>query len=261
MKIGIIGYGVVGKAAEKTFSKKFDIIKYDKYMDLDDFESLNESDLIFIMVPTPFDSHTNLSDDSAIIDSLTNLEKIKFYSKKPVIIKSTVVPGSCHRYSNEFNLNIVFNPEFLRESTSPFEDFENQNTVVLGTLDKSTFETVKSVYQKVLNGKEDYFQTSYITAEMIKMSQNATLASRVAIANLIYDACIESGANYLDVKKIAFDRFDILGPHMVQVPGPDDKRGFGGKCLPKDISAFNSLYPSGVLDKIIEYNKTLRDDG
>ena len=50
MKIGIIGYGVVGKAAEITFSKKYQVIKYDKFADYDSFSDLLDSKFIFIMV-------------------------------------------------------------------------------------------------------------------------------------------------------------------------------------------------------------------
>ena len=260
VKLGIIGYGVVGKAAEKTFSKFYEVIKYDKYKSLDDFSKLNEADMVFIMVPTPFDTITLSSDDFAVIESLHKLEEINFDSSKPVIIKSTVIPGSCNKYLSNFNLEIVFNPEFLRESTTPFEDFENQHTVVLGTDNSSIFDKIKRMYERVLNKDTKYFQTSPITAEMVKISQNVTLASRVSIANIIYEACSEFGADYDKLVEIAFDRFDILGPHMVKVPGPDGKKGFGGKCLPKDISAFNSLYRHDILDKIIKYNKSLRDD-
>ena len=95
---------------------------------------------------------------------------------------------------------------------------------------------------------------------MVKSSQNTMLASRVAIANVIYDACQKFNIDYKSVRKIAFDNFDILGPHMVQVPGPDGKRGFGGKCLPKDIRAFAQIYNSALLKEIINYNDNLRDD-
>jgi len=86
------------------------------------------------------------------------------------------------------------------------------------------------------------------------------LASRVALANMVYDACVENNIEYNKVKEIAFDSFSILGPHMTQVPGPDGSRGFGGKCLPKDIRAFSTVYNSDLLDSIIKYNDSLRDD-
>ena len=81
-------------------------------------------DFVFIMVPTPFDCNVNQVDDSAVLESLEKLGKGGY--RKIVIIKSTIPPGACLRYSQNFNLNIVFNPEFLRESTTPNEDFENQ---------------------------------------------------------------------------------------------------------------------------------------
>ena len=95
---------------------------------------------------------------------------------------------------------------------------------------------------------------------MIKCAQNTMLASRVAIANLIFDACKKHGIEYGKVRSIAFDKFEIIGPHMTQVPGPDGNRGFGGKCLPKDIRAFSTVYDSDLLNKIISYNDSLRDD-
>ena len=66
--------------------------------------------------------------------------------------------------------------------------------------------------------------------------------------------------NYSSIKKIAFDSFEVLGPHMTEVPGPDGQRGFGGKCLPKDLNSFNSVFNSTVLSNIIKYNENLRDD-
>ena len=95
---------------------------------------------------------------------------------------------------------------------------------------------------------------------MIKTAQNTMLASRVALSNMIYDACEKNGIDYQKIKQIAFDKFEILGPHMTQDPGPDSSRGFGGKCLPKDIRAFSTVYNSKLLEEIIAYNDTLRDD-
>lgn len=258
MKVGLIGYGVVGKAAENTFQKEYDIVKYDKYQDLDDFKSLLYCDFVFIMVPTPFDCKKNAVDQSAITESLEKLAAFQY--KNIVIIKSTVPPGSCINYVGKYDLDIVYNPEFLRESTTPNEDFENQHTIVIGTDTKQTFEKVKNLYHKVSVSNAHYYHVSATDAEMIKCSQNTMLASRVALANMVYDACIKHNVDYELVKKIAFERFDILGPYMVQVPGPDGKRGYGGKCLPKDTMAFSTINDSELLLKIIEYNNSLRDD-
>ena len=257
-KIGIIGYGVVGKAADNTLSKVYDIVKYDKYQALDDFSLLIDCKFVFIMVPTPFDCDKKEVNQEAIIESLTRLEDIGF--RNIVIIKSTVPPGSCKNYTDKFNHRIVFNPEFLRESTTPNEDFENQDTIVIGTKSDKDFDLVREMYKKVAVPHAKYFHTSASEAEMIKTAQNTMLASRVALANMIYDACEENNIDYQKVKEIAFDSFEILGPHMTQVPGPDGNRGFGGKCLPKDIRGFSTVYESDLLNEIINYNDTLRDD-
>ena len=95
---------------------------------------------------------------------------------------------------------------------------------------------------------------------MIKCAQNTMLASRVALANMIFDACSKNSIDYQKIREVAFDPFDIIGPYMTQVPGPDGSRGFGGKCLPKDIRAFSTIYKSKLLEEIISYNDSLRKD-
>ena len=257
-RIGIIGYGVVGKAADNTLSKEYDIVKFDKFQSLDRFEDLLLCDFIFVMVPTPFDCANNRVDLSSVDESIEKLAFLNYGGL--VIIKSTIPPGTCDSYSRSFDLEIIFNPEFLRESTTPNEDFENQDTVVIGTFSKKSYRKVRDMFKKVLVPDAKYFHTSPKDAEMIKTAQNTMLASRVALANMIYDACNENSVDYNLVKEIAFDKFDILGPHMTQVPGPDGERGFGGKCLPKDIRAFSTVYTSDLLESIIDYNDSLRAD-
>ncbi len=258
MKIGIIGFGVVGKAAANTFEKAYDVVCYDKFLSLDSFDEISKCDFTFIMVPTPFDVSENKVDDSAVMESLEKLAELSYSGI--VIIKSTIPPGFTDLYSNNFDLEIVFNPEFLRESTSPMEDFENQDIIVIGASSEKTFLLVKKMYHKVTVPHAKFYHTTNKEAEMIKTAQNTMLASRVALANMIYDACDKNNVDYQKVKEIAFDNFEILGTHMVQVPGPDGNRGFGGKCLPKDIRAFSTVHESDLLTEIINYNDSLRDD-
>jgi len=257
-KIGIIGYGVVGKAIDLTLASQFETFKFDKFSHYDPFEKLLDTSFIFISVPTPYDQSTMKTDDSAVRESLRKLDENEYSGI--VIVKSTLALGSSKLYNEEYNLRLVFNPEFLRESLTPDKDFKEQDTVVIGSDSSDHFYQVKKMYEKVLIEEAEYFHTSFDAAEMVKLAQNAMLASRVALANIIFDSCESYNIDYSLLRKIAFDRFDILGPHMVQVPGPDGKRGFGGKCLPKDISAFSKISDSEIIKQIINYNKTLRDD-
>ena len=207
MVIGIIGYGVVGKAADYTFSKVFETVKYDKYFDYDEFRSLLSCDFIFVMVPTPFNCETNSVDLSSVEDVLERLNRSNY--ENLVVIKSTVPPGSCDYFTNRYNLKIVFNPEFLRESTTPNEDFENQDTIVIGTDSEQAFNSLKKMYQEVAVSHAEYYHTTTREAEMIKTAQNTMLASRVALANMIYDACEKNNIDYQKIKQIAFDKFEI----------------------------------------------------
>ena len=257
-KVGIIGYGVVGRAIANAFEKKYNLVKYDKYVNYDDFSSLSNCDTVFISVPTPFDCENSSVDDSAITEALSNLENINF--KGIVIIKSTIPPGSIANYIKKFNLSLVYNPEFLRESTTPNEDFANQTCIVIGTENEEVYKFVKLLYQKVAVSNAEYHKVTPLEAEMIKYAQNTMLASRVALANIIHDACDEHSISYDIIRKLAFDDLELLGPHMVQVPGPDGNKGFGGKCLPKDIMGFSTIHNNEVLNAIIRYNETLRDD-
>ena len=108
MIIGIIGYGVVGKAIDATVSKIYKTIKYDKFSKIDAFNSLLECQQIFISVPTPFDCNKEHVDLSAILESLERLQKINYSGI--VIIKSTIPPGTSDIYSDKFDFDLVFNP-------------------------------------------------------------------------------------------------------------------------------------------------------
>ena len=240
------------------------------FFSIDVETNIREADVIFISVNTPTKTYGVGSGHAA------DLRYVEICARriaeigggdKIVVEKSTVPVRTAHMVKeilgaaqNGFEYQVVSNPEFLRESTTPNEDFANQETVVIGTDEDSTYKLTKKMFEKVLLPSSDYYNTSLAEAEMIKCAQNTMLASRVALANMIYDACEDNNLEYQKVKEIAFDRFEILGPYMTQVPGPDGNRGFGGKCLPKDIRGFSTVHDSKIIKEIISYNNNLRTD-
>lgn len=242
MNIGIIGRGFVGTAVEFGFSTQtgvtdFVIRAYDKdpSKSLNTLsETVNESDIIFLSVPTPSneDGSINLSILESAIDDIA---KINERHDNIILIRSTVVPGTTAKFQAKYpTLNLVFNPEFLTEASAKF-DFINQARVVLGGDSRNTA-VVASMYKKRFGHTQCVIETTFETAELIKYMNNCYFAMKVSFLNemkLVSDAV---GADWEDAKE-GFVRDGRVGHSHMNVPGPDGKLGFGGSCFPKDIQA------------------------
>jgi nucleotide sugar dehydrogenase len=242
MNIGIIGRGFVGSSVEFGFSAQTGVTGFDlKIYDKDPSksvntlaETVNESDVIFLSVPTPSneDGSINLSIlEAAIADIYSVNERMD----NIVLIRSTVVPGTTSRLQAQYpSLNLVFNPEFLTERSAKF-DFINQARVVLGGDTRNTA-VVAEMYKKRFGHTQCVIETTFETAELIKYMSNCYFAMKVSFLNemkLISDAI---GADWEDAKE-GFVRDGRIGHSHMNVPGPDGRLGFGGSCFPKDIQA------------------------
>lgn len=239
MNVGIVGRGFVGGAMYKNFKDVFPTEVYDidetkrtcNSMD----ELVNHSDIIFVCVPTP--SNADGSCNVSIVEKV--VEKIASYKKDlVVVIKSTVVPGTTKRLIQETGLKIAFNPEFLTERNAD-EDFKFQKLIVVGSEDVETNDKVWKVYHEFVV-KMGYMplmkSCSTDEAEMFKYLANCFLATKVIFANEFKILCDKVGIDYSNVANIA--KLDNrLGATHWQVPGPDNKLGFGGSCFPKDTAA------------------------
>jgi UDPglucose 6-dehydrogenase len=240
-KVGLVGYGIVGKALGSVLSTKFELAIYDKYLtghqDLNNvLTSCNE---LFVAVPTPM-NHDGSIDLSYVTTALSSIkEGLKEVNKKNIIVvlRSTIVPGTTEKLQKKFQtLKLVFNPEFLTERTY-IQDMKNTARVVLGG-NKKDCEKVAQIYKKIFP-KAKYIITNSKTAEMIKYSANITLAGQVIIANELFQICKKIGIDWSFVRDaIVLD--SLIGKNN-NVPGPDGDFGFGGKCLPKDLNALIHL--------------------
>lgn len=239
-KIGVIGRGFVGSAVEFGFSaqcgcsaqlKSFDIDPKKSKDSLE--ETVNQSDFIFLSVPTP--SNSNGIDISYLINALENIKNVNKRTDNIILIRSTIIPGTTKKLQSQFsNLNIVFNPEFLTQRSAKY-DFINQSRFVLGGKDLYT-NKVAELYRWRFGKTIRVILTNYETAEMIKYMNNCFFSTKVAFMNemkLVADKC---GADW----ERAVEGFSLdgrIGNSHLSVPGHDGKKGFGGSCLPKDIRA------------------------
>ena len=246
-KIGVIGNGFVGGAVAHGFSpastgtcevKVYDVMPERALNTLD--ETVNDSDFVFVSVPTPMDKNGNIS-LKLIYKVFDEINDVNKKQNNIIILKSTVIPGTTEMLQEKFpELNIVFNPEFLTEKSSRL-DFINQDRVILGG-DKLYTSKVSELF----NERFKYchiIQTDYNTSEMIKYFGNVFFAVKVAFVNEVKLLCDAVGADW-DTALEGFVADGRVGDSHLNVPGPDGKLGFGGSCFPKDINAFMSFAKS-----------------
>ncbi|RPG58568.1 MAG: UDP-glucose/GDP-mannose dehydrogenase family protein [Flavobacteriales bacterium TMED191] len=239
-KIGIIGRGFVGSAVEFGFSAQTGcdaIVKvYDKNPKLSQNtleETLNESDFVFLSVPTPSNSDGSINLE-VLEQALFDINKINNRSNI-ILIRSTIVPGTTRDFQDSFsNLNLVFNPEFLTERSAKY-DFINQSRFILGGKTKDTSK-VADLFRWRFGETTSIIETNFETAELIKYMNNCFFATKVSFLNEMKLMSDKIGADWVTAVE-GFVRDGRIGHSHLSVPGPDGKLGFGGSCFPKDIQA------------------------
>lgn len=242
--IGVIGYGIVGQAVAHVFSPFADEITiYDKYKDHDSLEeTARGAEYVFICVPTPFDYSAHKI-DLQILDEVMEEVAPLATGETICVIKSTVVPGTTDAYRERYPaLNLAMVPEFLREATY-LQDAENPHRVIIGAADEQVSQQLRDLY-RMRFPYTPLFQVSPAEAELVKYMSNCFLAMKVTFGNLFYEYVEGIGGDYGQVKK-ALTADDRISNDHLDVTA---QRGFGGKCLPKDLNALVSWAQGRGLD-------------
>ena len=271
-KIGIIGNGFVGSSVAFGFSPQCGFDTEVKIYDKDETKSthtltevVNDSDYIFLSVPTPSNQDGSIS-LNILFDVFKEIDKVIDYEadKQPVImIRSTVTPGTTRKIQQDYSkMYIVFNPEFLTERSAKF-DFINQSRFIVGGNWGSTTR-VEHLYKWRFGDSTPVIKTNYETAEMIKYMNNCFFATKVSFLNEMYQIAEKCGANWEEAVE-GFVRDGRIGHSHMNVPGPDGKFGFGGSCFPKDIQAMINFAESlgvepSVLNGAWEKNLDVRPE-
>lgn len=250
MKIGIIGYGHVGGAMCELFKHA---IVYDKYKGIGTQESINECDIAFICVPTPMKEDGSC--DTSIVE-----EVIQWCNCKCLILRSTVRVGFTREMREKYNKEIVFQPEYYGETVAhPFANLSDRNWLTFGGT-KTGINLAIKAYQTVINANVTIYQCSSDEAEMAKYMTNTYLATKVVFCNEMFDLCNKLGVDYNIVRELWIADPRIGSSHTFVY---DDDRGFGGSCLPKDLSSVvymgkNLSLNMDLLQKVLDTNAKLR---
>lgn len=267
-QIGIIGYGVVGKATAEGFKTGgHEILFHDKFKESDSLEKVvSGSQFIFICVPTPTLPNyvgIDLRIVNEVVDQVVSAVKNSHTEpKKIVVIKSTVVPGTTATLAAKYpDISFAANPEFLRENKSDW-DFMHPDRTIIGANDQSVAEELKKLHLTFLPQDAKFFLTDPTTAEFAKYMSNVMLAAKTMIANEFYTLARALEINYDSAREMV-EADPRIGSH-IKVPGPDGDMGFGGKCFPKDMVALLALGRNlgvdlSVLEKIWEKNLKIRE--
>ena len=237
--IGIIGVGMVGGALREYFKEQeIEPAVFDTGKKLGSLGAINQADIIFICVPTPYNQDKGF-DLSYIEDAFSNIQ-----GSKIIVIKSTVLPGVTEAFQKKYPQHKVLNnPEFLTETIAD-QDMCHPGRQIIGYTkqSKDIAEDVMVIlpnapYKNILPSTE---------AEMVKYFGNTFFSIKVIFANQMYDLCEKIDIDYNRVmESAAADK--RIGKMHLETPHKG-YRGFGGKCLLKDHSALIQFADSKGVD-------------
>ena len=260
-KIGFIGLGKLGLDCAEVFAEKYTTSGYDIYPRSSDLvkvytdvgDMINNSDWIFIAVPTPHaagydgsvpSSHMQPRDfgHEAVLDAINSINKYATTPKKVVLI-STVLPGTTRRKFIgllDKKHSFLYNPYLIAMGSVKW-DMSNPEMVIIGTEDGSVTGVAGELielYRGIMRNDPRYEVGTWDECEAIKIFYNTFISAKVGLANMIQDFALKIGNINVDVVTNALARSNmrIMGPKYMTAG-----MGDAGACHPRDNIALRWL--------------------
>lgn len=221
--------------------------------------SVSGADALFLAVGTPSRDIDGWPDLSSIY-AVARAAAPHLDDDAVVVVKSTVPLGTGDEVERilrearpESEIRVASNPEFLRAG-SAVKDFQHPDRIVVGADDARTREVMRQIYAPLIERNAPVLYTSRRSAELIKYSANALLATKIAFINEIAELCERGDANVLEVARgVGLD--ERIGGRFLDA-GP----GFGGSCFHKDALALARMgeshqAPMRIVEAVLHSNE------